>query len=124
MCTEVYNLFGDIKCQHKEYQNTFPCHIARRCSADDDQPLKEPIFLPARPPNVPPGLLGCKVRRATRPVTGKCRDCRRRELQVAQSNNIHKTAPSWTSASSVGSSKSTVNGFIKPSPDHRALAKA
>ncbi|KAI3341681.1 hypothetical protein F4824DRAFT_449667 [Ustulina deusta] len=87
MCTEVYQLFGDIRCQHKEYQNTFPCHVARRCRADDDQLLKEPVFLPAKPPNVPPGLLGCKVRKATRPVTGECRDCSRRRIQAAQGNN-------------------------------------
>jgi hypothetical protein len=48
MCTEVYNIFGDTECRHKVYQNTFRCHVARRCHPDDDQLLKEPVFLPAK----------------------------------------------------------------------------
>ncbi|GAW27129.1 hypothetical protein SAMD00023353_7300100 [Rosellinia necatrix] len=125
MCIEVYNLFGDASCRHKEYQNTFPCHIARRCRATDDQLLKEPIFLPARPPNLPPGLLGCQMRRATRPVTGKCRICHKKESRAekasgneSSNNNINNnnnndnndsagaTAPP-TPASLVESPKST-----------------
>ncbi|KAI1300762.1 hypothetical protein F5Y03DRAFT_363463 [Xylaria venustula] len=93
MCTEIYNLFGDIQCQHREYQNTFPCHVARRCHAGDDHLLKEPVFLPAKPPIVPPGLLGCQVRRATRPVAGKCRECKRQRKLAAQGNYMY--LPTW-----------------------------
>ncbi|KAI0426994.1 hypothetical protein F5Y09DRAFT_46146 [Xylaria sp. FL1042] len=103
MCTEVYSIFGDPECQHQEYQNTFPCHIVRRCRADDDQLLKEPVFLPAKLPNVPPGLLGCKMIRAMRPVAGNCRDCGRRQKKTTQSNGINNKnkpmIPSSTSAS-------------------------
>ncbi|KAI0876352.1 hypothetical protein GGS24DRAFT_238251 [Hypoxylon argillaceum] len=124
MCTEVYNIFSDIECRHKEYQNTFPCHVARRCHPDDDQLLKEPIFLPARPPNVPPGLFGCKVRRATRPIMGKCRSCSKKGPRPSQGNitNIVETTPSSTSRISLaGSAKSTASGFTTPSPDRRIL---
>ncbi|KAI1428383.1 hypothetical protein F5Y12DRAFT_711019 [Xylaria sp. FL1777] len=121
MCTEVYNIFGHIMCQHKEYQNTFPCHIARRCRADDDQLLKEPIFLPAKPPNIPPGLLGCKVRKAIRPVTGKCQDCSRQQIQAAQSNGNgnNSMTPSSTSASatSVKSAGLVLAGIKKATID-------
>ncbi|KAI1184720.1 hypothetical protein F5B17DRAFT_410979 [Nemania serpens] len=109
MCTEVYRLFSDPDCQHKEYQNTFPCHIVRRCHPDDDQLLKEPVFLPARPPNIPPGLLGCKVRKATRPMMGKCRGCSSQRSHTARqgsgNNNKVKVTLAPTSASLVGSAK-------------------
>ncbi|KAI0802300.1 hypothetical protein GGR55DRAFT_666377 [Xylaria sp. FL0064] len=88
MCTEVYNLFGDPKCQHKEFQNTFPCHIARRCRADDDQLLNEPVFLPTKPPSVPPGLFGCKISKETRPIAGKCRDCSRRQRKTTPTKTV------------------------------------
>ncbi|KAI0106973.1 hypothetical protein GGR51DRAFT_516972 [Nemania sp. FL0031] len=112
MCTEVYSLFSDTDCRHKEYQNTFPCHIARRCHPDDDQVLKEPIFLPARPPNVPPGLLGCMVRRATRPRTGKCRGCTRKQLRATQGNRddsngvVEAIRPSTSPSASTSSTRS------------------
>ncbi|KAI3317609.1 hypothetical protein HD806DRAFT_550386 [Xylariaceae sp. AK1471] len=102
MCTEVYNLFSDSECKHKKYQNTFPCHVVRRCNPDDDQLLEKPVFLPAKRPKVPPGLFGCNVRKATRPVAGKCRDCNKQQLQAQQVSN---------SASSIQSS------------NHRALAQ-
>ncbi|KAI1158306.1 hypothetical protein F5B18DRAFT_100043 [Nemania serpens] len=108
MCTEVYSLFGDTDCQHKEYQNTFPCHVARRCHPDDDQLLREPVFLPARPPNIPPGLLGCKVRKATRPTKGKCRNCSSQRPHAGQgssSSSMVKATPAPTSASSIESGK-------------------
>lgn len=106
MCTEVYTIFSDPECTHKEYQNTFPCHVVRRCNEDDDQLLREPVFLPTRPPNIPPGFLGCKVRKATRPVAGKCRACRKKHVRTKQGNNsvTEATTPSSNSASSLQSS--------------------
>ncbi|KAI0518562.1 hypothetical protein F5B22DRAFT_599712 [Xylaria bambusicola] len=125
MCTEVYNLFGDTSCQHKEYQNTFPCHVAKRCGAGDDQLLlKETVFLPTRPPNVPPGLLGCKVRKATRPVAGKCRDCTRGRTQAADGSTSNSlTMRSSTPVSSTNSVKSTARRLFTPTPSSRALAQ-
>ncbi|KAI1278657.1 hypothetical protein F5Y07DRAFT_360658 [Xylaria sp. FL0933] len=125
MCTEVYNLFGDPKCQHKEFQNTFPCHIARRCRADDDQLLNEPVFVPTKPPSVPPGLFGCKVSKATRPITGKCRDCSRQQrkstpTKTVNGSNYPTTPPSTTS--SVKSIGSAASRFLSPPLDSRALA--
>ncbi|KAI0965976.1 hypothetical protein F4678DRAFT_466940 [Xylaria arbuscula] len=126
MCTEIYNLFGDIQCQHKEYQNTFPCHVARRCHVGDDHLLNEPVFLPAKPPSVPPGLLGCKVRRATRPVAGTCRDCNRRRKLAAQGNGNHSKTSSMTPSStsaSVNSLESIPSIFVTPPLNPRALAQ-
>jgi hypothetical protein len=109
MCTEVYNLFDDPDCKHREYQNTFACHIVRRCNENDNQTLKKTVFLPTNPPKVPPGLFDCKMRRATRPVAGKCPDCRRQQrLRTKQGYTSAETIWSSTSASSatISSSKS------------------
>ncbi|KAI2641998.1 hypothetical protein GGS21DRAFT_500732 [Xylaria nigripes] len=83
MCVETYNLYVDVDCQHQEYQHTFLCHIAKRSNPGDDNLLKETVFLPATRPNMPPGFLGCKVVRATRPVSGKCQPCRRAQSAAA-----------------------------------------
>ncbi|RYC57552.1 hypothetical protein CHU98_g8657 [Xylaria longipes] len=84
MCIEVYNQFADGECQHKEYQNTFRCRLAR-----GDQVLEEGVY---RPPNAPSGPSGCTVRKAIRPTTGKCRRCRRRLLHGPQSNKSESAA--------------------------------
>ncbi|KAI1260852.1 hypothetical protein F5Y18DRAFT_243802 [Xylariaceae sp. FL1019] len=119
MCTEVYMCFDDPCCSHREYQNTFPCHIVRRCHPTDDQLLREPVFLPQPPPRMPPGFKGCKMRRASRPVKGKCRECRRAEYQAMKQRQDGLLA---TSVSSSNPSTSSYLGqrFITPSPDNRA----
>ncbi|KAI1112942.1 hypothetical protein F5Y14DRAFT_236198 [Nemania sp. NC0429] len=107
MCIEVYNLFGDADCRHKEYQNTFPCHVARRCHPGDDQLLREPVFLPARRPNVPPGLLGCKVRKATRPMTGKCRRCSSRNNSNNSNNDDNMVTGTLARTSTLSTESAT-----------------
>ncbi|KAI0186547.1 hypothetical protein EV127DRAFT_169406 [Xylaria flabelliformis] len=100
MCIEVYKLFADCDCQHKEYQNTFRCEFAK-----EDQLLEEPISLPAERPNFLPGLSGCTVRKAIRPTTGKCRRCRKRLLSeknqpaTVLSSNPVLPAEQWRPAS-------------------------
>ncbi|KAI1178167.1 hypothetical protein F4777DRAFT_595253 [Nemania sp. FL0916] len=128
MCTEVYNHYGDVDCRHKEYQNTFPCNIARRSHPDSDQLLKEPVFLPTTRPNVPPGLLGCKMRRATRPTAGKCRNCSKKLSLATKDRNTNTTNSTNTaqpseSKSSPQPGQSAAPGTVTPSPDHRALAQ-
>ncbi|KAI1201612.1 hypothetical protein F5X97DRAFT_331325 [Nemania serpens] len=113
MCTEVYSLFGDTDCRHKEYQNTFPCHIARRCHPDDDQLLREPVFLPARPPKLPPGLLGCKVRKATRPTMGKCRGCSSQRPHAGQGSSSSSNSNMITATLRPASASSIES--VKPS---------
>ncbi|KAI0145295.1 hypothetical protein GGR57DRAFT_480814 [Xylariaceae sp. FL1272] len=117
MCTEVYMSFDDPSCSHKQYQNTFPCHIVRRCHPSDDQLLREPVFLPQPPPNIPPGFLGCKMLRATRPVKGKCLECRRAEYQATKQRQDGLLATSLSS--NPPTSSHLGQRFITPSPDNR-----
>ncbi|KAI1737198.1 hypothetical protein F4680DRAFT_223035 [Xylaria scruposa] len=79
MCIEVYKQFADCECQHKEYQNTFRCYFAK-----GDQLLEKPIRFLIGQPNFLPGLSECRMRKAIRPITGKCSRCRRRLLQGSQ----------------------------------------
>ncbi|KAI1499442.1 hypothetical protein F5X99DRAFT_284525 [Biscogniauxia marginata] len=125
MCIEVWTRFAD--CRHKQYQNTFPCHIARRCQPGDDMLLGEPVFLPARPPRMPPGLLDCHVRVATRPCAGTCAECRKNKLRPKQEGALHSSSssdaalpPTETSSSTVSSSSRRVTS---PSPDPQALER-
>ncbi|KAI1248014.1 hypothetical protein MGN70_010262 [Eutypa lata] len=75
MCNDIYTWYLDCGCSI--YQNTFECHVARRCQATDGLTLRETVPLPAPPPRIPPGLLSCKRNAATRPVWGECPACRR-----------------------------------------------
>lgn len=57
MYNNFYWRFQD--CGHRTLQNTFHCHIARRCSPDDDMLVVEAVFLPQQP-RILVGLLDCK----------------------------------------------------------------
>lgn len=96
MCNEIWNLFQ--ACQCRVFQNTFPCHLARRCQPDDDLLLAEPIFLPAKEPKLPPGLLDCKQRKATRPVPGLCSRCKRAAVGKNAATGSGTETPASTSS--------------------------
>ncbi|KAI1636761.1 hypothetical protein F4809DRAFT_607666 [Biscogniauxia mediterranea] len=111
MCTEVWTLFAS--CHHKQYQNTCLCHIARRCHPNADMVLGEPVFLPAGPPAIPPGMLDCKKRVATRPSAGACLQCQRKERAnklssaSASSSSSTRATPAVTDSSSSFSSSNS-----------------
>ncbi|KAI0595787.1 hypothetical protein F4775DRAFT_342631 [Biscogniauxia sp. FL1348] len=135
MCTEVWSLFTG--CHHKQYQNTCPCHIARRCHPNADMLLAEPVFLPAGPPAIPPGMFDCKKRVATRPSAGTCLQCQRKEranklsstssasasASVSSSSSTRATPTATGSSSSFSSSNSSAHRIASPSPDPRALER-
>ncbi|KAI0121438.1 hypothetical protein F4776DRAFT_630850 [Hypoxylon sp. NC0597] len=91
MCIEVWNSFQ--LCNHKAYQNTFPCHIARRCAPEDDLLLERPKFVPDDFPKIPPGLLGCKLRIATRPKNSRCPECIRAERKAKMTGGGTASSP-------------------------------
>ncbi|KAI0137198.1 hypothetical protein BJ170DRAFT_711292 [Xylariales sp. AK1849] len=105
MCNEVHMRFQE--CRHRCYQNTYLCHVARRCSETEDMLLDEAQFLPTRPSKIPPGLLSCKTNVATRPVPGYCPECRGAKA-------MQQAAGTATPPSSSSSSKTTVGGADKP----------
>ncbi|CAJ2510701.1 Uu.00g063260.m01.CDS01 [Anthostomella pinea] len=121
MCTEVWTRFLDSDCNHRQYQNTFACHIVRRCGPSDDQLLTEPVFLPAKPPKIPPGFLGCKLRVATKPEKGKCRECLKNELRAKRGIPATEATPPSTSSSSDVSTTQYLAS--PPSPDSKALER-
>ncbi|KAI0385312.1 hypothetical protein F5Y04DRAFT_276644 [Hypomontagnella monticulosa] len=95
MCVEVYDKYQ--QCGHKVYQNTAPCQVAARCSSNDDLLLTHTKFLPDRQARVPPGMLGCKMRKAIRPKHGNCPDCVRKERAAGAGDS--KSASSSSSGS-------------------------
>ncbi|KAI0015627.1 hypothetical protein F4780DRAFT_64253 [Xylariomycetidae sp. FL0641] len=119
MCTDVWTLFTDPSCNHTQYQNTFECHIVRRCSATDDMLLSETKFLPDQRGRVPLGMMDCKLRKATRPQSGKCRECVKKEWQAKQGMSVIKE----TSESTADESFSSMQNLINPSPDGAAVAR-
>ncbi|KAI1366372.1 hypothetical protein F5Y08DRAFT_301473 [Xylaria arbuscula] len=101
MCTEVFIRY---ECDHKELQNTCLCSKATRDGTGDHKLLEKTVFLPTKPPNIPPGLFGCKVRKATRPVSGPCPACRRHtRITQSDSNSSNSTMRSSSSGSSANS---------------------
>lgn len=76
MCIEIRTYYQ--ACGHYRYQNTHHCHIVQRCTPYDvKMTMERTLDLPARPSHIPPGMLDCKMRRATRPVDVMCGDCTR-----------------------------------------------
>ncbi|KAI1412448.1 hypothetical protein F5Y13DRAFT_47406 [Hypoxylon sp. FL1857] len=102
MCIEIWNTFQ--LCNHKVYQNTFPCHVARRCAPDEDLLLERSKFLPDKPPKIPPGLLECKLRVATRPKNSKCQECIREERRAKMAGNENRSSVDLDSSTSRGKS--------------------
>ncbi|KAI1104453.1 hypothetical protein F4804DRAFT_191555 [Jackrogersella minutella] len=77
MCVEVWNVFQ--RCNHRVYQNTCLCHVARRTAPEDNLLLEQTKFLPDKLPKTFPGLLQCKLKVATRPKDSTCPDCVKKE---------------------------------------------
>ncbi|KAI0843745.1 hypothetical protein F5Y06DRAFT_10304 [Hypoxylon sp. FL0890] len=100
MCIEIWNAFQH--CNHRVYQSTFPCHVARRCAREDDLLLEKPKFLPDDPPKIPPGLLECKHRVATRPKGSKCTECMRQERKAKVAGNATASPADLDASTSPG----------------------
>ncbi|KAI2617398.1 hypothetical protein GGR54DRAFT_607613 [Hypoxylon sp. NC1633] len=97
MCIQIYQSFRG--CKHKVYQNTFSCRVVQRVASDGDIVLDKTKFLPDKPPRIPPGMLQCKLRKATRPTDTACPQCakdRRREEQQRGRPALKQT-PSFAS---------------------------
>ncbi|KAI1404086.1 hypothetical protein F4819DRAFT_448605 [Hypoxylon fuscum] len=104
MCTEVLNSFRG--CDHKVYQNTHLCRIARRLAPGEEALLDKPKFLPDKPPKLPPGMLQCKIRKATRPLDSGCPECKKAEIRKARA-----VSNGATRSSSLASSLTTGKKF-------------
>ncbi|KAI1381406.1 hypothetical protein F4677DRAFT_440621 [Hypoxylon crocopeplum] len=119
MCVEVWNSYQG--CGHKTYQNTAPCQVARRGEPDSDYVLKRTKFLPDKPPKIPPGLLNCKLRIATRPKNSGCPVCARKARQGKEASGSN------TADSSTMSDQSKTpgnNSRPKPKPrTHQPIAR-
>ncbi|OTA88085.1 hypothetical protein M434DRAFT_15139 [Hypoxylon sp. CO27-5] len=116
MCIEIWNSFQ--LCNHRVYQNTFPCHIARRCSPEDDLLLERPKFVPDKPPKIPPGLLECKLRVATRPKNSRCPECIRAEQKAKMAGSGTASSPADLNASTLLDQTAD-----SPSPDKEAAKR-
>ncbi|KAL0940591.1 uncharacterized protein CTRU02_203354 [Colletotrichum truncatum] len=86
MCTYIYTRHND--CSHKQYQNTFKCPSARG-SALLQSPwnltLEHTIHLPDQAPKqIPHALCDGQIKKAIRPVPGRCRTCIREDREMKQ----------------------------------------
>ncbi|OHF02470.1 hypothetical protein CORC01_02165 [Colletotrichum orchidophilum] len=87
MCTYVYTLHKD--CMHKQYQNIFECVSARDgsrstlyCIPHGNLTLDHTIHLPdIQTQEIPNPMCAGVGRYATRPVTGCCGACKRKERE-------------------------------------------
>ncbi|KAK1975793.1 hypothetical protein LZ30DRAFT_604840 [Colletotrichum cereale] len=84
MCTYIYTLHKD--CMHRQYQNTFKCVSARGGipgRASVALTLDRTVHLPdALPWEAPDPMCREKTKVATRPVSGRCWMCTRREREL------------------------------------------
>ncbi|GKT57530.1 hypothetical protein ColTof4_09522 [Colletotrichum tofieldiae] len=84
MCTYIYTLHKD--CMHKQYQNTFKCVSARGSvliRSSRGLTLDHTLHLPdALPREIPDPMCDERIKMATRPVSGRCRACVRREKEL------------------------------------------
>ncbi|KAI2611389.1 uncharacterized protein GGS25DRAFT_519696 [Hypoxylon fragiforme] len=112
MCVEVWNIFQ--QCNHKLYQNTYLCHVAKRRPPNADNTMIETKFLPDREPKIPPGMFGCKLREATRPKSTPCPECARLARLAQGAARASKTTASSLSTESGRS-------LTSPSPDASAV---
>ncbi|KAI1323843.1 hypothetical protein F5Y16DRAFT_403070 [Xylariaceae sp. FL0255] len=120
MCIKVYIRYEDSGCEnHDVYQNTFICHLVRGYTSRDDPRLlaQATDFIPTRRPQIPTDPECSKVRKAIRPVNGKCLKCQRVEHQTKKSPTVTRLAQSF-SASSI---QSSTRELVTPSPNTRAL---
>ncbi|KAI8230474.1 hypothetical protein K4K57_006890 [Colletotrichum sp. SAR 10_99] len=81
MCIIISTLY--VECMHKHYQNTFKCASARGSSlfqSSRNFTLERTIHLPdQQPKQIPHPLCDGNIKKATRPVTGRCKTCIREE---------------------------------------------
>ncbi|KAI1449410.1 hypothetical protein F5Y02DRAFT_413920 [Annulohypoxylon stygium] len=108
MCVEVWNTFQ--RCDHRVYQNTFACNVARQCAPGDDLLLKRTKFLPdTTPSGVPPSASSCnKIKQATRPLSTKCPICAGEERIARMEAAARATAEASTmTATTTASSASS-----------------
>ncbi|KAH9240087.1 hypothetical protein K456DRAFT_1758344 [Colletotrichum gloeosporioides 23] len=86
MCIIISTLYVD--CMHKHYQNTFKCASARGSSlfqSSRNFTLERTIHLPdQQPKQIPHPLCDGNIKKATRPVTGRCKTCIREEKELKQ----------------------------------------
>ncbi|KAI1388423.1 uncharacterized protein F4822DRAFT_429050 [Hypoxylon trugodes] len=112
MCVEVWNIYRG--CNHKTYQNTALCPVAKRCPPEADMTLDKTKFLPDNQPKIPPGLLQCKLKTATKPVASECPKCARQK-QAARDGATSRS----------GSNQSTLRGqrLGSPSPEGEGVKR-
>ncbi|KAI8178523.1 hypothetical protein K4K54_008349 [Colletotrichum sp. SAR 10_86] len=86
MCIIISTLY--VECMHKHYQNTFKCASARGSSlfqSSRNFTLERTIHLPdQQPKQIPFPLCDGNIKKATRPVTGRCKTCIREEKELKQ----------------------------------------
>lgn len=86
MCIIISTLY--VECMHKHYQNTFKCASARGSSlfqSSRNFTLERTIHLPdQQPKQIPHPLCDGNIKKATRPVTGRCKTCIREEKELKQ----------------------------------------
>ncbi|KAI8275260.1 hypothetical protein K4K60_008801 [Colletotrichum sp. SAR11_57] len=86
MCIIISTLY--VECMHKHYQNTFKCASARGSSlfqSSRNFTLERTIHLPdQQPKQIPHPLCDGNIKKATRPVTGRCKTCIREEEELKQ----------------------------------------
>ncbi|KAI1471999.1 uncharacterized protein F4812DRAFT_416322 [Daldinia caldariorum] len=116
MCIEIWNTFRG--CSHRVYQNTSPCHVARRCDPKDDMLLDKTKFLPDKQFKLPPGMLECKHRLALRPKDTSCPECAREQRRTAAAaaangNGATATRAGGTPSSSSGKSARVLSTIVE-----------
>ncbi|KAK6955001.1 hypothetical protein Daesc_002631 [Daldinia eschscholtzii] len=125
MCIEIWNTFRG--CNHRVYQNTSPCHVARRCDSRDDMLLEKTKFLPDKQPKLPPGLLECKRRTALKPKDSACPECakeqRRAATTVVAVGNGDATITATFAGGTPSSSSDEQRLESSPSPDGNAAER-
>ncbi|KAI1649497.1 uncharacterized protein F4817DRAFT_313640 [Daldinia loculata] len=118
MCIEIWNTFRG--CNHRLYQNTSPCHVARRCGPKDDMVLDKTKFLPDKQPKLPPGMLQCQRRVALRPKDTPCPECARVQWRATAANG---KATTTSLAGGTPSSSLEEQRLASPSPDEKAAER-
>ncbi|KAK2729771.1 hypothetical protein CKAH01_10073 [Colletotrichum kahawae] len=93
MCIIISTLY--VECMHKHYQNTFKCASARGSSlfqSSRNFTLERTIHLPdQQPKQIPHPLCDSNIKKATRPVTGRCKTCIREEKELKQREKLELT---------------------------------
>ncbi|KAI1076501.1 hypothetical protein F5B20DRAFT_584163 [Whalleya microplaca] len=123
MCIEVWIRYREADCDHRQYQNTFLCHIARRSQPDDDLVMEHTVHLPEKLPKIPPGLLDCKRRIATKPIDGRCPEClkKARKANTAGTEGMPLSVSNASMVSNVSMVSSVLGNSAAPSAGEKAV---